>query len=121
MHELSVCQALVAQVVSIAQEHSAHAVTAIRLRIGPLSGVEPDLLERAYPLAAADTVAARARLDIEAAPVRVACTVCGAESEARPNALACRHCGAWRTRLIAGDEMLLASVELETQASDVEC
>ena len=39
-------------------------VERVRLRIGPLSGVEPPLLETAYPLAAAGTIAEGAALEV---------------------------------------------------------
>jgi hydrogenase nickel incorporation protein HypA/HybF len=113
MHELSVCLSLLDQVERIAREHDADRVERILLRIGPLSGVEAPLLENAWPLAAAGTVAESARLDIEPAPVRVRCGECGAETEATPNRLLCGVCGDWRTRLVSGDEMLLASLELQ--------
>ena len=47
-------------------------------------------------------------------PVRVLCKQCGAETRAEINRLVCGECGAWQTQLVSGDEMLLASVELET-------
>ena len=53
MHELSICNALLDQVERIAAERGAHSVAKIVLRIGPLSGVEPELLRNAYPLFAA--------------------------------------------------------------------
>lgn len=112
MHELSICQALLDQVERIAQEHGASRVGRILLKVGPLSGVEPALLQHAYPLAAAGTIAEDATLVIESAPVRVRCNDCGAESDAVPNRLLCGVCGGWRTRLISGDEMLLANLEL---------
>jgi hydrogenase nickel incorporation protein HypA/HybF len=112
MHELSICQALLDQVESIAREHRATRVERILLRVGPLSGVEPALLRNAYPLAAVGTVAESAELVIEPAPVRVRCSTCDAESEAAPNRLLCGACGDWRTRLVSGDEMLLANLEL---------
>jgi hydrogenase nickel incorporation protein HypA/HybF len=112
MHELSICQALLDQVERIAREHGASRVERILLRVGPLSGVEPALLQNAYPLAAAGSVAEHATLVIEPAPVRVHCKDCGAESDAAPNRLLCAACGGWRTRLISGDEMLLANLEL---------
>jgi hydrogenase nickel incorporation protein HypA/HybF len=112
MHELSICQALLDQVERIAQEHGASRVERILLKVGPLSGVEPALLQHAYPLAAAGTIAEDATLVIEPAPVRVRCNDCGAESDAAPNRLLCGVCGGWRTRLISGDEMLLANLEL---------
>ena len=119
MHELAVCQGLLRQVETIAREHGAGRVTRIVVRIGPLSGVEPDLLAGAFPLAAADTRATTAELVIERLPVRVLCNTCGAESEATPNRLLCGVCGDWHTRLVGGDEMLLASVELERDAESI--
>ncbi len=114
MHELSVCQALLRQVETIAQEHEACGVDKIVLRIGPLAGVEPKLLQDAFPIARAGTVADGAELVIESLPLRVRCDSCGAESDAAPNRLLCGACGDWHTRVISGDEMLLASVELLT-------
>lgn len=112
MHELSVCLALIEQVESIAREHGSNRVERIGLHIGPLSGVEPALLENAFPLAAAGTVAEHATLTIEPAPVRVRCDECGAETDAAPNRLICGNCGGYRTSLTGGDEMLLANLEL---------
>ncbi len=112
MHELSVCSALLEQVEVIARQHSAVRVDKIVLRIGPLSGIEVPLLQHAYPLAAAGSVAENAQLVIETLPVKVKCSQCGAESEAEPNRLLCAACGDFRTNLISGDEMLLASLEL---------
>ncbi|MGD2019823.1 MAG: hydrogenase maturation nickel metallochaperone HypA [Thiohalocapsa sp.] len=112
MHELSVCQSLLDQVQRIAADHGADRVERILLRIGPLSGVEAPLLRNAYPLAAAGTIAEDAVLDIEPAPVRVHCVTCGAETDAQPNRLLCGACGDWHTRLVSGDEMLLANLEL---------
>jgi hydrogenase nickel incorporation protein HypA/HybF len=112
MHELSVCQALIEQVEGLARAHRAGRVERIVLRVGPLSGVEPELLRTAYPLAAAGTVAAEAALEMEPAPVRVRCRACGAETEASANRLLCGACGDYRTELVSGDELLLAQVEL---------
>lgn len=112
MHELSVCLALMEQVDRIAREHHARRVDRIVLRVGPLSGVEVPLLERAWPLASVGTGAADAELVIEAAPVRVQCSQCGVESDAQPNRLLCAGCGDYRTRLVSGDEMLLENLEL---------
>ncbi len=112
MHELSVCLSLLDQVERIAREQGADRVERILLRIGPLSGVEAPLLANAYPLAAAGTIAEHATLDIEPAAIRVRCNSCGAETDAEPNRLLCGECGDWHTRLISGDEMLLAKVEL---------
>jgi hydrogenase nickel incorporation protein HypA/HybF len=112
MHELAVCQGMLDQVTRIAAEHHAVGVSLIRLRIGPLSGLEPGLLQQAFPLACAGTLAEAAELAIETAAIRVRCETCGEETEAAPNRLLCGSCGDWHTRVVSGDELLLMSVEL---------
>ena len=122
MHELAICQSLMEQVESIAHEREAKCVTSITIGIGPLSGVEFQLLKNAYPIASAGTVAEDAELIIEHLPIKVRCDQCGTESDALPNKLTCKQCGDWRTTLISGDEMMLMSLELEKQkdsSSDV--
>lgn len=116
MHELSVCQALVTKITELARQHSASRVIEARIAIGPLSGVEPRLIESAYPLACAGTLADGSRLEIEERPLRVRCRVCGGESAAAPSRLVCAHCGDWRTDLTGGNELLLLQVEFETEA-----
>jgi hydrogenase nickel incorporation protein HypA/HybF len=116
MHELSICQALMNQVENIAAERNARSVVSIVIGMGPLSGVEAQLLKHAYPVASAGTVAEGAELVIENLPVRVSCTQCGAESDVLPNKLLCKACGDWRTTVISGDELMLMSVELERNA-----
>lgn len=111
MHELSICQAMLKQVLDIAQDYPEHKIESITLKMGPLSGAEPLLLEHAFPLASVDTVAEGAKLIIEQLPVKVRCLQCGAESEALLNRLLCQQCGDWQTQLQSGDEMLLASIE----------
>lgn len=114
MHELSVCQSMLRQVEAIVAQHGAHTATAIKVQIGPLSGIEPQLLAQAFPIASAGTVAEGATLYLETLAVRVRCQHCGAETEASVNRLLCGECGDWQTQLLSGDELLLASVELDT-------
>jgi len=112
VHEMAVCQGLIDQVEEVARAEHGRRVARIELSVGPLSGVEPQLLQQAFPLAAAGSLAEGALLAIETAPVRVHCDECGHDSEAGPTRLVCRHCGNWRTRLLSGDELLLMRVEI---------
>lgn len=112
MHELSVTQALLRQVEQVALQHDASAVTAITLAIGPLSGVEPPLLARAFTIARAGTIANEAMLEVETPPVTVWCPACETATEVAANALLCGACGSWKVDLRSGDELLLKRVEL---------
>lgn len=116
MHELSVCMSMLQQVEQVARERNAESVIKITLSIGPLSGVEPDLMRHAYPLAAAGTVAANAELVMETAEIVVRCSQCDSETTVTANKLLCGSCGDFRTRVISGDELTLMRVELDRQA-----
>lgn len=113
MHELAVCQSLLGQIESVAAQHRAQRVHSVTVQIGPLSGIEAPLLQQAFPLAMAGSIAEGAVLEIQQLPIRVHCNQCGMDSEATANKLICAECGDWRTRLLSGDEMLLASLELD--------
>jgi hydrogenase nickel incorporation protein HypA/HybF len=117
MHELSVCLSLMEQVEQIARENGASRVTRIVLSVGPLSGIESELLRHAYPLAIAGTVAADAELVMESTDIVVRCSQCDSETTVVPNKLLCGACGDYRTRVISGDELTLMSIELDTSAA----
>jgi hydrogenase nickel incorporation protein HypA/HybF len=114
MHELSVCLSLLQQLQGIAAEQHAQRITRIELGVGPLSGVEPELLRNAWPIAAAGTVAVDAELSIDETGIVVHCRSCNADTAARANRLVCGECGDFRTSLVSGDEMILKRVEFET-------
>jgi hydrogenase nickel incorporation protein HypA/HybF len=112
VHELSLCDDLLDQVVAIAAQHHAQSVESITVRIGALSGVEPALLESAFAMIRVGTVAEQAHIIMQTSPVTVLCRKCGAQSEVAANRLLCNACQSADTTLISGDELILASVAL---------
>lgn len=113
MHELSVCQALLDQVREIALSNHAHAVKTITIRVGPLSGIEPPLLHRAFTIARLNTVAHDARLVMESDPVVVHCRHCDTNHPAPANHLRCPDCHQPCPELVSGDALTLASIDIE--------
>jgi hydrogenase nickel incorporation protein HypA/HybF len=112
VHELSLCDDLLSQVVAIAAQHKAQSVESITVQIGALAGVEPLLLESAFALIKVGTLAEEAELILQTALVIVLCTTCGTQSEVTANRLLCNACQSHETTLISGDELILASVTL---------
>lgn len=119
VHELAVCQSILRQVEQVARQHGADEVSAIHLNIGPLSGIEIPLLENAFTIARAGTVAHSANLVTSRTRLRVRCSRCDEESFVPANRLVCEHCGDWRTHLVSGDEMELARIEMNIQESEI--
>lgn len=117
MHELSICQGLFKQLETIAADNQAEQIDRVHLHIGALAGVEIPLLKQAFNVIRAGTIAAQADLVIHPTPIQIQCNQCGKTSDADINRLVCTHCGDWHTRLISGDELLLANVEMTTAAT----
>lgn len=115
MHELAICQSLLAQAEAVARQKNADRVTRITLQIGPLSGVIPSLLERTFMIARLGTMAEEADLATEQIPPQIQCRGCGKESVVPMNKLTCPSCGDFHIDLIRGDELILKSMELETE------
>lgn len=111
MHEYSLVLALLERAEGVAAEHRALAVKRLRLKVGKLSGVEPQLLIAAFEIARESTLCAGASLEVEAVEPRWICPRCEAELGAE-EMLRCGGCDEGGI-LVAGSEMLLTSVDLE--------
>lgn len=111
MHEASLVQALLDRVGELARTHHASAVHRVAVRLGTLSGVEPELLALAYDALRAGTVCAGAPLDIGRVEARWECPGCGRAFTAG-EALSCACCGR-PARLAQGDELMLDRIEME--------
>jgi len=110
MHEYSLVRALVDKVEQEARARHATAVTRLRVKIGALAGVEPELLASAFTLCRAGLVEG-ASLEMERTEAAWACPRCGAAIPAGA-VLRCPAC-ALPARLVSGDELLLDQIEME--------
>jgi len=111
MHEYSLMMALMDRVAEEAAARRALAVHRVRVCLGELSGVEPELLESAFAIVRAGTLCEGAALEIERVAARWACSGCRRPMDAGER-LQCPACGA-PAALAAGDEILLGQIELE--------
>jgi hydrogenase nickel incorporation protein HypA/HybF len=111
MHEYSIVSSLIATAEARAREHQATGITRLVVRLGDLSGVDPDLLRSAFELAREETLCAAASLVIDRVPVSWACRACG-RPIASGGILRCPDCRE-PARLVTGDEIVLAQMELE--------
>ena len=113
MHELSLAVALVEQIALTAKNENARKVIRVVVVIGALSGVERSAFEFAFPLAAENTVAEAAELEIEESPATIVCNQCHCEFASNTMPLACENCGSDDITLRGGREFLIRSIELE--------
>ena len=115
MHEYSIAGALLERVEAEASRHARAEVLCIRVRVGELAGVDPELLRTAWSLAREGTRCARAQLELTGEAPRWECPRCAGRIQAGA-LLRCPRCAA-PARLAAGDALVLERIEMEV--SDV--
>jgi hydrogenase nickel incorporation protein HypA/HybF len=111
MHEYSLVQSLMERIAQEASARAAVAVHRVRVTIGELSGVEPELLESAFEIVRDGTLCAMAVLEVRRVPARWECAQCR-RPIAAGQVLQCGACGS-PARLAEGDEIVLDQLELE--------
>ena len=109
MHEIGLCEG----VLGVALDASAgQPVKRVRLRVGRLQGVVPEVFDQAWEMVSEGTAAAGSLVQLVDVPVQVRCRACGQETEVAEAPFDCRHCGSPDVEVIAGDQLLVEEVEL---------
>jgi hydrogenase nickel incorporation protein HypA/HybF len=113
VHELSIALSIVDSACEELARREGERVCAVHLKLGPLSGVVREALLFSYDLACADTPLEGTQLVIQDVPIRIYCETCRAERETVSiQLLNCAQCGAPAGRVLQGDELELAALEL---------
>ncbi len=112
MHELSIAQSLVETIRETAAAHSGGRVRRVGIRVGELSGVQPDALQFSFDIIIRGTDLEGAALDIERMGLQQHCDACDKDYPVVEFTLVCPDCGA-ATRTVSGDELQMTYVELE--------
>lgn len=115
MHELSIALSIVNGAEEEVKRQGGGRVCAVRVNIGPLSGVVKEALLFSYGLACEGTSLEGSSLLIEDIPVLIYCPACDREeSPVSLQKLACARCGSPAARVTRGDELELVALELQT-------
>lgn len=113
MHELSLVAGLFEILEEKAREQGALAVTMVKVKVGRLSGIVPDLLESAFEIFKKGTIAETARLEVETVPYKLRCQACGADSFREDTLFVCSSCGSTDLLIVEGRDLVLEKIEVE--------
>ncbi len=116
MHEASIAMAAIEAAIAAAGGHRATKITRVELEVGVLREIVPEAMAMAFEACSIGTIAEGAQLDLREEPARARCRACGRDfaPDLENRSFACRECGAADAEIIAGDEILLRSIECET-------
>src|SRR3954468_10265324 len=113
MHETSIIQNLIELIHDQVTDEEPVRVTAVRLRVGALSGVVPEALRFAFDAAVPGTFLGGARLDIEEACVSGWCAACRRQqSVPSPYPFRCPVCAGLIEAMDGGSELELLALEV---------
>jgi hydrogenase nickel incorporation protein HypA/HybF len=82
----------------------------VGLRIGALSGVDPEALRFALEASTLDTPLAGLKVDINFLPVKAVCQSCGKDQLVEEYVFLCGGCGSHNLQIVQGEEMHLAYI-----------
>ena len=113
MHEYSIVQSLLEQCEQNAIANNATKVKKVVVKIGVMSGVEPDLLQTAFETFKEGTICEGCKYIQNIQKIKIKCLECDNVSELETNEYACPKCKSVKLDVLDGEDMFLMQLELE--------
>jgi len=113
MHELPVTESILNVALKHAQANGVRKIVTISLRIGELSDLVDEWVQRYFDYLSKGTIAEGATLDIERSPVVFQCKGCGASFQVDIKAVkevVCPECGGKKHDLVSGREFFIKNI-----------
>jgi hydrogenase nickel incorporation protein HypA/HybF len=115
MHELSIALSILEIAEEEAERRAGQRVLGIHVRLGPLSGVDPNALRSAYELARETSALPDATLVVEEVPLVAHCPSCAIDRTPPSIAeLCCPVCGTPTPQVVSGRELEVVGLEIAT-------
>ena len=113
MHEYSVVQSLLESCEEHARVNEASKITKVVVKIGVLSGVEPELLKTAFDTFKEQTVCDGADFILNIQKLQIECLECDTVSILEKHEFSCPKCQSTNIKVTDGEDMYLMSLEME--------
>ena len=113
MHELAVTQSILKIALQHADKANAKCVTDLNIVMGELSKMVDDSIQFYWEIIAKDTIAEKATLHFRRVPAEFQCLSCSEKYHPSDGEFTCPKCGSASIKIIAGEEFLLESIDVE--------
>lgn len=118
VHELMVTENILSIALRHAREAQAEAITDLHLVVGELSSIVDDSVQFYWEFVSKGTIAEKATLHFRRIPAQMACRRCR-RTYSPHESLTCPACGSSETKIIAGEEFFLESIDVDKQKTGV--
>ena len=113
MHEYSIVQSIINSCEKHAEENNSKNITKVTVKIGVMSGVEPELLKTAFDTFKEKSICDSAELDLTIQDIDIKCNGCQLTSTLLEKKFLCPACKCNDISVIDGEDMFLMSLEME--------
>ena len=111
MHELGIITNLFDIIEEVAAEHKLVKINRVKLKLGKLQQIVPEMLSFAFDTVAEGTKSDGATLEVDYIPIRMRCNECQQEFIVDDHIYICPECEETSLTMLAGMEIILESVE----------
>lgn len=111
MHEMAITESLLRIVEENAQHNNVKKVRKIKLKIGKLTAVVPEVLRYCFEIISQGTIASDAELVMEEVPLIVYCENCKMEFNQEFPHFTCSLCGENKMEIKSGRELFIEYIE----------
>jgi hydrogenase nickel incorporation protein HypA/HybF len=115
VHELQVTESILAIALKHAAANDAEKILSIQLKIGELSDIENEWIQKYFDYLSKDTIASGATLDIERTPVVMQCDQCShsfAINIKEMKEIQCPQCNSKQCTFVSGREYYIKAIEV---------
>jgi hydrogenase nickel incorporation protein HypA/HybF len=114
MHELSMVESLLEELLKLRDEHGWDRIDAVHLKVGAMRQVIPEIMHFAFDISIKGTALEGAQLFLEEVSLKKKCSACGNIWTEKDAALfLCQNCGSADVELLEGMELEIESLEVE--------
>ncbi|MFP4483082.1 MAG: hydrogenase maturation nickel metallochaperone HypA, partial [Thermovirgaceae bacterium] len=114
MHELSMVESLIEELLKLQEQHGWCRINAVYLRVGEMRQVIPEIMHFAFDITIRETALEGSQLFLEEVPLKKKCKACGhVWTEGDEALFLCENCGSADVELLEGMELEIESLEVE--------
>ena len=118
MHEISLIRSIFNTLESEFSTTDLQDMTAINLKVGKLSNVEPILLQNAFDaVTTAEEKYQSVQLNVELVPIEIYCKNCDTHSEIKAYKFVCASCQQPNNNVVKGTELLIHQIQFSDEKS----
>lgn len=117
MHELSIAEQILPAVLKETAQYGQARISEVHLLLGEMMLIVPHALEEALKALSEETSAKKAYWRFTEVPTEMRCNICNQEFHPEMGNYICPGCGNADSEIIAGKDILIDSIELETEGA----